>query len=205
MNRQTTRLTQRLSPIILGALALITLSSCSQQLERQTCVPLADGLDYCLIQHNDLPLLATQTGISLSQMVRFEQGDEQHELMTQLEIDPQQMTLVGLAPLGQALFTLVYQGNTLTSQQSSLLGERFKAEYLMTMMQLIYWPVEQINRQLTQGEMTESACGAYVCRRLQYKQQTLIQIQYSHTDPWTSQVILRMQQANLSLHITPLI
>jgi hypothetical protein len=173
-------------------------------LQRQTCVPLAQQLDYCLAPHFDLPLLRTQASISLSQMVRFEHDQSQHELMTQLEIDKQAMTLVGLAPLGQPLFTLVYQGHTLTSQQSSLLGEQFKAEYLMAMMQLIYWPVEQINPHLSKGKMLEYPCNVSRCRQLQDGKNNIIEIRYSQTDPWQAQISLSIKQAKVSLHITPL-
>ncbi|WP_133180321.1 DUF3261 domain-containing protein [Shewanella decolorationis] len=153
---------------------------------------------------------------SFSQKVSIKVGDNTHELLTQLELEGERMTLVGLAPLGQALFTLVYDGNTLSSEQSQLLGNEFKAEYLMAMMQLIYWPEQSIRSHLEGGSLVTGLCDAIPCRQF-YSQDTLIsyndnqtqviQIRYQHQiddSLWQAHINLTMPQAKFELEIQPI-
>ncbi|MCS6101554.1 DUF3261 domain-containing protein [Shewanella baltica] len=170
----------------------------------------------------------SNTGVSspqsFSQKVSIKVGKESHELLTQLELEGERMTLVGLAPLGQALFTLVYDGNTLSSEQSVLLGDNFKAEYLMAMMQLIYWPEQSIRAHLEGGHLVTGLCDAAgdslvntsSCRQI-YSQDTLIsksalqthvvQIRYQQNVGdalWQAHISLTMPQAKFELEIEPI-
>lgn len=235
----------------------LVLTGCSELLFRQTCVGLAKDMRYCLapLPHDfspaaDKPLIKptakpvdisspqteSKTGVSspqsFSQKVSIKVGDKSHELLTQLELEDERMTLVGLAPLGQALFTLVYDGNTLSSEQSVLLGDNFKAEYLMAMMQLIYWPERSIRAHLEGGHLVTGLCdtvernqgdtliGTRVntipCRQI-YSQDTLIsksgqqthvvQIRYQQNIGdalWQAHISLTMPQAKFELEIEPI-
>ncbi|EGM68218.1 DUF3261 domain-containing protein [Shewanella sp. HN-41] len=236
---------------VLPALLLVGLglTGCSELLLRQTCVGLAKDMRYCLapLPHDfapatDKPLTKptakpavitsqqteSKTGLStpqsFSQKVSIKVGDETHELLTQLELEGERMTLVGLAPLGQALFTLVYDGNTLSSEQSVLLGDNFKAEYLMAMMQLIYWPEQSIRAHLEGGHLVSGLCDTVgdtlvdtsPCRQI-YSQDTLIskngqqtqvlQINYRQGTGdmlWQAHINLTMPQAKFELEIQPI-
>jgi len=244
---------------VFPALLIISLglTGCSELLFRQTCVGLAKDMRYCLapLPHDfapaaDKPLIKptatpadissqqteSKTGVSspqsFSQKVSIKVGDKSHELLTQLELENERMTLVGLAPLGQALFTLVYDGNTLSSEQSVLLGDSFKAEYLMAMMQLIYWPEQSIRAHLEGGHLVTGLCdtvggnqgdtleGTRVntipCRQI-YSQDTLIsksgqqthvvQIRYQQNIGdalWQAHISLTMPQAKFELEIEPI-
>lgn len=244
---------------VFPALLIISLglTGCSELLFRQTCVGLAKDMRYCLapLPHDfapaaDKPLTKptakpadissqqteSKTGVSspqsFSQKVSIKVGDKSHELLTQLELEDERMTLVGLAPLGQALFTLVYDGNTLSSEQSVLLGNSFKAEYLMAMMQLIYWPEQSIRAHLEGGHLVTGLCdtvernqgdalvGTRVntipCRQI-YSQDTLIsksgqqthvvQIRYQQNIGdalWQAHISLTMPQAKFELEIEPI-
>ncbi|MCU8069004.1 DUF3261 domain-containing protein [Shewanella sp. SM32] len=244
---------------VFPALLIISLglTGCSELLFRQTCIGLAKDMRYCLapLPHDfapaaDKPLTKptakpadissqqteSKTGVSspqsFSQKVSIKVGDKSHELLTQLELEDERMTLVGLAPLGQALFTLVYDGNTLSSEQSVLLGDNFKAEYLMAMMQLIYWPEQSIRAHLEGGHLVTGLCdtvggnqgdtliGTRVntipCRQI-YSQDTLIsksgqqthvvQIRYQQNIDdalWQAHISLTMPQAKFELEIEPI-
>ena len=244
---------------VFPALLIISLglTGCSELLFRQTCVGLAKDMRYCLapLPHDfapaaDKPLTKptakpadissqqteSKTGVSspqsFSQKVSIKVGDKSHELLTQLELENERMTLVGLAPLGQALFTLVYDGNTLSSEQSVLLGDNFKAEYLMAMMQLIYWPEQSIRAHLEGGHLVTGLCdtvernqgdtligtreNTILCRQI-YSQDTLIsksgqqthvvQIRYQQNIGdalWQAHISLTMPQAKFELEIEPI-
>ncbi|AQS38477.1 Protein of unknown function (DUF3261) [Shewanella psychrophila] len=192
------------------------LSACSQTFQRQTCVALAKEVNYCLAP---IPLDETnQTWVrSATQKAGIKVDAAQHELMTQVEIDANELTLVGLAPLGQALFTLIYDGNTLTSEQSVLLGGEFKAEYLLALIQLIYWPEDTVNTHLQGAKLTSSDCGASRCRKIyaigsnpsinvntRTQNDSIVNIEYSHDDPWQAEIDLKIPQAKFELTLTPI-
>ncbi|MEI6859914.1 MAG: DUF3261 domain-containing protein [Shewanella sp.] len=202
-----------LSAVILLA---IILSACSQTFQRQTCVALAKEVNYCLapIPLNEM----NQTWIrSVTQKAGIKIDSSQHELMTQVEIDANGLTLVGLAPLGQALFTLTYDGSALTSEQSILLGSEFKAEYLLALFQLIYWPKETVNSHLKGAKLISSDCGVSKCRKIYsiYSNPTknvntgaennsIVNIEYSHSDPWQAEIKLNIPEAKFKLTLTPI-
>ncbi|MGK0410171.1 MAG: hypothetical protein ACJASB_002333 [Shewanella psychromarinicola] len=192
-----------LSRRIVALLLLSLLTACSQQIVRQTCVPFTGEAQYCLSPTSTV-LTDAHQDINLTQMVNFTRGQDSHELLTQLELNPQRMTLVGLAPLGQALFTLVYDGQTLQSQQSLLLGEQFKAEYLMAIMQIIYWPTEQVNRHLSGGELMIKPCNMGLCKQMLDADGELMRLIYSNIDPWLAQVNVDIDAADIHIKITPI-
>lgn len=241
-------------------LTSIGLMGCTQLLQRQTCVALAEKVHYCLAplpnefgNTRDKPLaeplsnITTNTAImgqqansqpevflpqSFSQKVSIKVADKSHELLTQVELEGDRMTLVGLAPLGQALFTLVYDGNTLSSEQSVLLGDSFKAEYLMAMMQLIYWPEQRINAHLDGGHLVTDHCDILddtlsnnrsgnrdvtsFCRQINSQdslnsknrsQTHVVQIRYQQyvgDTLWQAHIHLTMPQAKFALDIEPI-
>ncbi|QSX37055.1 DUF3261 domain-containing protein [Shewanella sedimentimangrovi] len=195
---------------------LLTLGGCSQLLLRQTCVGLATDINYCLapLPLQDKDLLpkdqahgASQpAGQSGTQKVNLQLGETQHELLGQMVLTPQRLTLVGLAPLGQPLFSLDYDGVSLQSEQSLLLGDEFRAEYLMALMQLMYWPLDSINASLKGGALVQEPCHAVLCRVLYPDggKEQILSIDYSHRDPWQARIHLRIPAVALSMTVTPL-
>ncbi|KPZ69605.1 MULTISPECIES: DUF3261 domain-containing protein [unclassified Shewanella] len=192
---------RQLMPVI-GILLVMLTTGCSHQLQRQTCVKLTPEVNYCLA-----PLLQNSSNSEqvLSQKISFTHGEKHHELLTELALDTSEMTLVGLAPIGQPLFTVTYNGDEVLSQQNVLMGEDFKAEYLMAIMQLIYWPHEQVNGYLNQGEMIDFDCQQPRCSALMVNKKHAITIDYSDVNPWKSNVSLHFPAANITLVITPLL
>ncbi|MFC1518471.1 DUF3261 domain-containing protein [Pseudomonadota bacterium] len=205
----------------ISIIAVLLVSGCSQQLQRQTCVLLTPQVNYCLaplMTLSDQELAPQNSQQQLTQKISFTHGDKHHELLTQLELSPEMMTMVGLAPLGQALFTVTYDGETVVSQQNVLMGDDFKAEYLMAIMQLIYRPHQQVNPYFSQGQMQDVACEADnysdknrddnrdngKCSALIVDNEAAIQISYSDLNPWIAEVILRFPAANITLSISPL-
>ncbi|MCG9729537.1 DUF3261 domain-containing protein [Shewanella sp. Isolate13] len=218
----------KLSRRLAFATLCLVISACSQILQRQTCVELAADVSYCLAPVSQ-QVLGEQHTISATQKVSIQTQDSQHELLSQLELEPQRLTLVGLAPLGQALFTLTYDGNILISEQSQLLGDQFKAEYLLAIMQLIYWPDASVNQHLRGAKMQSYDCDATLCRGLFFAKngtinsaagkQPIIAIRYSNIsenglnkngsnkselDKWQTDVNLNIDAANFKLTISPL-
>lgn len=210
--------------LLLTFLVLLATTGCSQLLLRQTCVGLSRNVNYCLaplpIQAKELretpdapkpqraskaPTKPTPESRSQTQKVSIEIDGKRHELLSELELSEQQLSVVGLAPLGQPLFDVRFDGNSLASEQSLLLGDNFRAEYLVALLQLIYWPEGQINAALAGGQLQEQACEQPRCRSLSSKDEgELVHISYSHPDPWRARITLNIPAAKLTLKITPL-
>ncbi|PKG55488.1 DUF3261 domain-containing protein [Shewanella sp. Choline-02u-19] len=206
----------------ISCFSLLLLAGCSQTLQRQTCVELPSNVSYCLAPLNDASTIEPSkpfTERSLTQKTTIKTQSSQHELLTQLELNPQQLTLVGLAPLGQPLFTLTYDGDKLISEQSTLLGNQFKAEYLLAIMQLVYWREDSLNRHLQNGYIQGYNCDGAYCRKLfaavprgsskemkinAEDPQPIVTIRYSRPEPWQAKVELRIDAADFELIITPL-
>ena len=192
---------------------LLLLTGCSHTVQRQACVELPSDVSYCLapIAGSGQNPQTAVTERSLTQKATIKTQSSQHELLTQLELTAQQLTLVGLAPLGQPLFTLTYDGHQLISEQSTLLGSQFKAEYLLAIMQLIYWDEGSINQYLQNGYIQGYNCDAGYCRRLYVDKQhstvddePIVTISYSQQDPWSANVKLNIDAASFELIINPL-
>jgi hypothetical protein len=84
------------------------------------------------------------------------------------------------------------------------LGEQFKAEYLMAIMQLIYWPTEQVNQQLSGGKLVTTACAMALCKQLVDDNGTLITLTYNNIDPWLAQVNVDIDAADIHMQINPI-
>ena len=183
---------------------LLMLSGCQQLLQRQTCVPFGHKVNYCLA-----PLVATQTA-SHTLQANLTQAGASHQMLIQVESTPQLLTVVGLAPIGGPLFTLRYDGQQLISEQNVLLGDKFKAEYLLALLQLIYWPESDISHHLSGAKLIQQTCGQQMCRTVFANQpqishnSPLISINYDQRINWQSAVQLKIDQAKLNLQLTPL-
>ena len=188
-------------PLLCGLLlCALLLSGCSQQFQRQTCVALSEALSYCLAPINE----QVEQGAH-SQTVQFSHDGQTHQLITELQIDKNTMTLVGLAPLGQPLFTIVYDGHRLISQQSNLLGKDFKAEYLMAILQLVYWPTDVINQHLSAGSWQQHPCQLALCRQLTAdNNDVVLNAEYSQIEPWQAAIDIHIIQADVQIMIQAL-
>ncbi|WP_028773449.1 DUF3261 domain-containing protein [Shewanella waksmanii] len=191
----------RLNWIAFLLLACIILSGCTTTKVRQTCMPLASGVDYCLA-----PLSAAVSSDNRTLQVNLDVKGQSHQLLAQLEINAKLATLVGLAPLGNALFTVTYDGQQINSQQNRLLGSEFKAEYLLAMLQLIYWPINDVNQHLQQGHLVSSQDTAGPVRRLYANDSAVaaIEIKYNSSDLSQAQVQLMIADAQFNMTVTPL-
>jgi hypothetical protein len=147
-------------------------------------------------QSNNLGLkLAPATlgaSISLQQHLTVERDDKIDELDTALEIDPEQLELVGLA-LGKRVMTLHYDGKTLQSWRHPLLPEQVRAEDVLQDIQLTLWPADAIQQALPPGWRIEENG---LRRTLLSSDVPVMLIDYSTALRWNGKVIL----TNLRYH-----
>ncbi len=106
-------------------------------------VTLAPGVVFRL-----LPPASFGKNVSLSQTAEIAFNGEQHELVFQTEISAEKLVVVGLRPDGMRLFTIVYDGKSISTDGVGKAIDNIKPLYLLADMQLSLWPVEVLRKEL---------------------------------------------------------
>lgn len=130
--------------------------------------------------------------ISLQQHLTVERNGRTDQLDAALEIDPQQLNMVGLA-LGQRVLTLHYDGKNLESWRHPMLPAQVRAEDVLEDTQLTLWPVEAIRQALPDGWKIEQQG---LRRTLLLHDVPVTVIIYGNASPWGGKVEL----TNLRYH-----
>ncbi|MQQ99341.1 DUF3261 domain-containing protein [Glaciimonas soli] len=133
--------------------------------------------------------------ISVQQHLTVERDstpDKSDQLDVALEIDPQQLNMVGLA-FGQRVLTINYDGQHVKSWRHLMLPAQVKAEDVLEDMQLTLWPLEAIRQALPTGWKIEQQGRR---RTLSLNNEPVMVINYSDDLRWSGKVIL----TNLRYH-----
>ena len=178
------------------------LSGCQINQQRQQCVSFSEQLDYCL----QLPTSDVVTQ-SHELAVLFQRQQQRHELLLHVEIDAQKLIVVGLGPIGQALFTLTFDGQTLNSQHSALMGNNFKPEYILALLQMAYWPQQSVDTGLINGRIISNSLTMQRWRKvIDDNKKEVVMVNYKNiADRWETPVTVSIPEAELTLTMTPLL
>ncbi|KAF3998842.1 DUF3261 domain-containing protein [Glaciimonas immobilis] len=130
--------------------------------------------------------------ISLQQHLTVERNGRTDQLDAAVEIDAQQLNMVGLA-LGQRVLTLHYDGVTLQSWRHPMLPSQVKAEDVLEDTQLTLWPLEAIRKALPAGWKIQQEG---LRRTLFWDEVPVEVIIYSNPSPWGGKIEL----TNLRFH-----
>ncbi len=125
---------QQLSLLIILCLLLM---GCASRAPDQQAVMLSNE-----IQFNLLPPLSFGKKITLTQVATIRANKQHHELIFQLEIADNIMTVVAFQSTGIKLFTVLYDGQTIKSHGNAAILKNIKPQYLLADIQLSLWPVE---------------------------------------------------------------
>jgi hypothetical protein len=130
--------------------------------------------------------------ISVQQHLKVEREDRIDELDAALEVDGEQLDLVGLA-LGQRVLTLHYNGKTLEAWWHPMFPAVVRAEDVLEDIQLTLWPVDVIRKALPSGWQIEENG---LRRTLSLTGMPVMVIDYSGAPRWRGKVVL----SNLRYH-----
>ncbi|EGF33044.1 hypothetical protein IMCC9480_1375 [Oxalobacteraceae bacterium IMCC9480] len=92
--------------------------------------------------------------IAVQQHLQVERAGRIDELDAALEVDADQLQLVGLA-FGQRVLTVAYDGRTLTSWRHPMLPAQVRADDVLEDIQLALWPLAAIRAALPPGWQIE--------------------------------------------------
>ena len=139
-----------------------------------------------------LPPAALGAPISVQQHLTVERDGKIDEIDTALEVDQNQLELVGLA-LGKRALTLHYDGQTIQSWRHPMLPEQVRADDVLQDILLTLWPVDAIQQALPAGWRIEENG---LRRTLLNGDTTVMVIDYSSQLRWSGKVTL----TNLRYH-----
>lgn len=128
--------------------------------------------------------------------------DRQESLVCVLELDSRRIAMAGLTNEGLSLFNLSYDGHTLTSDKSPLLPDAVAPEFMIADLQLVYWPVAELENILPAGWRLETGPDY----RLLYRQNDRkVEVRYLSPDAvWPRAVELTNHQYHYRLNIKTL-
>lgn len=149
-----------------------------------------------------VPLLSPaslQASKSSTQVLNVAYREREFALQCVVQVTPQQMTLVALAPLGQRAFTLGYDGQKLSSEISPYVPKDLPPQRVLADLQLALWPLAawQSQNAAADGEWQVSEPRAGL-RRLRHNGRLIEEVHYADADPWNGHLWL----VNLALGYT---
>ncbi len=168
-----------------GLLVLLILTGCA------TVPPAPDRLNLRLAP-GDLG-----ESIALQQHLTVERNGKIDELDAALEVDDNQLHLVGLA-FGQRVLSLDYDGKKLSSWRHFMLPSQVREEDILEDILLTLWPLESIQRALPTGWQIEDNG---LQRTLTMGNSVICVIHYSQLPRWSGIVKLNNLRYHYSLII----
>lgn len=135
--------------------------------------------------------------ISVQQQLTVERAGSTNDLVAALEVDPQRVSLVGLA-LGMRVLSLEFDGAELTEWRHPMLPPQVRAADVLEDLQLTMWPVEQIARALPSGWDIEDQG---LRRTLRRDGEVVATITYSGLPRWQGTAVLDNQRYRYRLTV----
>ncbi|MGZ5054789.1 MAG: DUF3261 domain-containing protein [Methylobacter sp.] len=133
------------------------------------------------------------------QQINATWADRQESLLAILELDAQHIAMAGLSNDGLSLFNLTYDGRTVRSDKSPLLPESVAPEFIISDLQLVYWPIAELQKVLPADWRLESDENK---RILIVRNRKQVEVNYLSPDPvWPKAVELVNFQYNYRLNI----
>jgi hypothetical protein len=126
-------------------------------------------------------------------------ADRQQSLLAVLELDAQHIAMSGLSNDGLSLFNVTYDGKTIMADKSPLLPESVNPEFFITDLQLVYWPLAELQKNLPAQWRLETTNNK---RSLYFNDKKQVEVDYLTPDPvWPKEAKLVNFQYHYQLHI----
>ena len=148
--------------------------------------------------------LAQPSGPSIRvvQQIKAIWPGHEENLMCVLELDNRHIAMAGLSTDGVSLFNLHYDGKTVKLDKSPLLPERVSPELVVKDLQLVYWPLADLQKILPkQWQLVEA--GNH--RQLYFDNELAVDVTYLQPDAlWAKTISLTNHRFHYQLHIKTL-
>lgn len=185
---------------------LLLLASCSNLLTRNvTAVEIASDVSIDLVIEGSLP-----SNRVVTQKVLVTHNGEEHQLLAQIEIENDTLTMIGLSALGNRLFSVIYANGELTQQSSPLITRAIAPEYMLADFLLCYWSIDLLEARLAgttlrvQQDLAENGKRTFYRGAFYPGAKAVIKIDYQYKDPWQGRVTYHHIERNYTLVIETL-
>lgn len=158
-----------------------------------------------------LPLQGSGISGTFNQKVTGVFQGQRQTFLSQVELDSEKMTMVGLATFGARIFTLQYEGEQLTFATIPQLSSKLLPQNLLADFQLVNWPVSLIQEQFAQSEAKtywmsdprkldiQETPGH---RWISFGGEKIIDITYSQTEDETREIVYKNLDKGYTLYIS---
>ena len=149
------------------------------------------------------PLLAPATlggTRAVNQIVRGALGERELTMSCIVTVKDGTMSIVGLSAMGVRLFTIKYDGQSTTVDNTLPIPPQLTPERLLADLQLVFWPLETLKQPLaTAGwQVSEATPGT---RRLRHETKLVAEVHYASTDAWSGRSWLVNLEHGYTLNI----
>jgi len=147
-----------------------------------------------------LPPSSLGRSVGVLQIVRGAYGEQDLAFQCVVEVNAQQLTMIGLSAQGQRLFSLRYDGEKLDVESSALAPPGLDPRRVLADLQLALWPLASLQQSFagTPWHLSEPAPAT---RRLRREGRLVAEVHYGSADPWLGPLWLSNFEAGYSLSI----
>jgi hypothetical protein len=133
------------------------------------------------------------------QQISAQWQGRQEIMLCVLELDQKHIAMAGLSSNGISLFNLSYDGKKLALDKSPLLPENISPKSIIKDLQLVYWPIAELQKILPPRWSLKSSLKH---RYLYYDGNSWADVEYSQVDAiWAKSVVLTNHRYHYKLNI----
>ncbi len=178
--------------ILLVLLLSQLLSACTQELALVKPVRISRQVDFELMHPKSFG-----QSLSIVQSLEVIYKGETQQLLAQLEITPLKMTLVGMSPMGNRLFTVIWNGRSLHDKHLSQWPLPFEPKHILADVQLALWNDISSQKELTIVEDNSTK----MTRMIHGNGKALMRIKYNTRPFWHGKILVEHLERNYKLKI----
>lgn len=140
--------------------------------------------------------------VAARQQVTVHYRGHTRSLQVALRVVPDDLTLIGLSAMGQRLFTLGWDGHSITRKNGLEASRRLPAQRILADLELAYWPLPALRPALADNGMTLEQLGS---TRTLWQRGKLLWIAYRGPGaPWHRRVMIYNARLGYRLDVQPL-
>lgn len=180
---------------VLAIIILFALFACTQNTESVKPLKIARDVEFSL-----LPPESFGQSLSLLQSLEINYKGESRQLLAQLEINPNKITLVGLSPLGNRLFTVLWTGESLSEEYLAEWPFPFSPKHILADVQLALW--FKIPQQV--GFKIREIQSPQLRREILRNEEIVMRISYETRPFWQGEILIQHLERGYQLSIQTL-
>ena len=180
---------------VLALIILFGLFACTQNTDSVKPLKIARDVNFSLLSPESFG-----QSLSLLQSLEINYRGETRQLLAQLEISSNNITLVGLSPLGNRLFTVLWTGESLSEEYLAEWPFPFSPKHILVDVQLALWL--KIPQQ--DGFKIREFKSPQMKREILRNEEIVMRISYETRPFWQGKILIQHLERDYQLSIQTL-